>query len=151
MSRLSILSLVLFLSIPMARADVPHEAVRDAICKAAGQESALPGQMDSLIEGGVLRDGQGAQILSMRCDGSTLIELMVQGLQAENLEYMVVDMLVDPREPVLDLGGGPVSVNDYLRRQSRQGEPEVAEFAGEYLRLLGDRKFNPSLMVLNNQ
>lgn len=151
MYRLPTLMLVLFLSIPMARAEISHDAVREALCKAAGQESALPGQMDSLIEGGVLRDQQGAEILSMQCGDRAMIELMVEGLQAENLEYMVVDMRVDPREPVLELGDGSVSVNDYLDRQSREGTSGVAEFASQYLDLLGDQSFNPSLIVLNSQ
>ena len=129
-------------------AEPDHEAVRGAICSAAQKESALPGQMDPLLEGGMLDHDQSAGLLSMECaDGRSLIEIMVDGMQAENLEYMVVDLNLDPAARNLELDGERLSVNDVLRERADRGEPRVAQFARDYLEWLGDERFNPSMMV----
>lgn len=148
-SRFLILSLLVLAAV--ARAGEPHDAVRDALCDAAVQESALPAQMDSLIESDVLRHDQAGALLSMPCpSGASLLEQMVNKRQAENLEYMTVDMGLDPEAAVLDVDGEALSLSAYLERRSRDGNPEVAEFAASYRELLTDESFNPSLMVHRN-
>lgn len=146
-SRFLILPLLLVTAV-LAHAAGPHEAVRQALCEAAVEESALPGQMDSLLESGVLRHDQAGELLSMSCSpDATLLQLMVRERQAENLEYMTVDMGLDPEAGVLKIGGETLSLNDYLEGKSGYGDPQVAGFAEKYRELLTDESFNPSLMV----
>lgn len=124
-----------------------HTAVEQALCDAATEESAVPAQIDALVDGGLVEFAQVGQIISLRCESDrSMLEVLVQERQAENLEYLVVDMGLDIEQP-LNIGGRQLSVNDYLADQAANGSESVREFASEYLELFADKDFNPGLWL----
>lgn len=125
-----------------------HPAVEGALCDAATQESAMPAQLDALLEGGLVEFSQVADVLTLRCeDDKPMLELLVEQRQAENLEYLVIDMGLDIEQPLSVSAERSVSLNDYLAEQARSGNEAVREFAREYLELFADKDFNPALWV----
>lgn len=124
-----------------------HPAIETALCDAALQESAMPAQYDALLEGGLLDYDQVEQVITLRCDDQrSMLELLVEERQAENLEYLVVDMGLDIDRP-LTIGDRQVSLNEYLTEQQGSTSASVSEFASEYLELFADADFNPGLWL----
>jgi len=149
MNRLSCLALTALLcaAVTGARAEV-HPVLGRALCQAAAQDSALGPQSEVLLERGVLDYADVPQVLNLPCEaGRSLMQTLVSGLRAENLEYVVIDLGLDPDAPLLEMAGEHLTLQQFLQRSATAGEPAVQRFARDYLRDFRDAEFNPNLAV----
>ena len=150
MNRISRTALTLLLAATIttgARADV-HPVLSRALCLAAAQDSALGPQFEVLLDRGLLDYADVPQVLRMPCEGGrNLMQVIVGGLHAENLEYVVIDLGLDPDAPLLDMAGDRLTLQQFLQRIVAEGEPAMQRFASEYLRDFRDAEFNPNLVL----
>lgn len=125
-----------------------HPVLARALCGAAAQDSALGPQFEVLLERGLLSYADVPQVLNMPCTGeASLMQVLVSGRHAENLEYVVIDLGLDPEQPLLRRGDELLSLHEFLRRTTTDGEPAVRRFASDYLRDFRDAEFNPNLVL----
>ena len=146
-SRFALTTLLCAVAVTSARAEV-HPVLGRALCLAAAQDSALGPQFEVLLDRGVLDYADVPQVLNLPCEnGRNLMQTIVSGLHAENLEYVVIDLGLDPDVPLLAMAGERLTLQQFLQRTVAQGEPAVQRFASDYLRDFRDAEFNPNLVI----
>lgn len=120
------------------------------VCDAAANEGALAVEIERMAEQGTLPADR-AEILALECSaGKTLLDVLIEGMQAENLEYAVIDLGVDVNQPLLQEAGGKLTVMQYLLRQAGiASDPQVRAFAIDYMKELGDVDFNPNQLLVS--
>lgn len=145
--RLVLTTLLCAVAATAAHADV-HPVLGRALCLAAAQDSALGPQVEVLLDRGVLDYADVPQVLNLPCEaGRNLMQTIVSGLHAENLEYVVIDLGLDPDAPLLEMAGERLTLQQFLQHSVVAGEPAVQRFARDYLRDFRDAEFNPNLVV----
>lgn len=123
------------------------EAAR--LCEAASREGQLELAVEALVAEQRLSYQQGAELLTVRCAEQTLLQQMVEQRQAENFEYVVIDLAVDVHSPLVAVEAGELSLMQYLMQQSVQASSAQArQFALDYLEDLRSVDFNPNLQLL---
>ena len=138
---------VLLACASMSQAQV-DQSVAGQLCHAAGQDSALGGLVDSLIEADKFSLASGEELLSLQCgDGETVLSRMVMTRQAENLEYAVIDMGLSLSGTTVNLDGQPLSLGEAMARLGERGSVDTREFVNAYLDDLADEDFNPNLRL----
>ena len=142
---------VLFLAAATAQAarDVTPTQL-DELCLAGSREGELAAVLEDklLSEEGVRLSG--AEVLTRDCGGQSLLEVLLETQQAENLEYAVIDMGVDIHAPLVREERGLLTLAQYLMQQAAIGRsPEVRAFALEYMKNFRDAEFNPNLYSLS--
>lgn len=148
MRRLPVLLAVLLSTPSLALA----ASVADRLCDAAMREGALAAEIERLADEGALpRDP--ATLLTLECaPGKPLLGVLVEHMQAENLEYAIIDMGVDVNRPLMQEEGGKLTVTQYLLRQAAlTSRGEVRDFAVDYMQELGDVNFNPNQLLVSLQ
>ena len=122
----------------------------DELCLAGSQEGELAQVVEQrlIAEEGVRLTG--AEVLMRDCGDQTLLQVLVETLQAENLEYAVIDMGVDVHAPLVREERGLLTLTQFLMQQAAIGRSaEVRAFAMEYLQNFRDADFNPNLYTLS--
>lgn len=122
---------------------VQHES----LCKAAAVEAALAPEVEQLVIDNKMQFGDAASLLSINCQGQTLLGVMVDKMLPENLEYAVIDMGLDVDSPVVMVQGKQTSVSDFLRQVVANEQGEKSEFAQAYLNDFHNPAFNPNLIL----
>lgn len=119
------------------------------LCAAAQVEGALAAEIERMADAGVaLPDAE--SVLMLDCQGQTLLDRLIATQQAENLEYVVIDMGTNVNRPLVPQEGGKLSVVQYLMQQSVLASGEQARaFAADYMSELRDVDFNPNLLSLS--
>lgn len=146
-SRFALTTLLCAVAVTSAHGDV-HPVLGRALCLAAAQDSALGPQFEVLLDRGVLDYADVPQVLNMPCEaGRSLMQTIVSGLHAENLEYVVIDLGLDPEAPLLEMASERLTLQQFLQRTATRGEPAVQRFARDYLRDFRDAEFNPNLVL----
>lgn len=130
----------------VAQADIRADQ-HDALCKAAVTEAALAPLVEQLVIDNKMKFGDASLMLSVNCNGQSLLSLMVNKMLPENLEYAVIDMGLDVDSPVVLHQGNHLSVSDYLRQVIAEGQSDKVAFASEYLKDFHDPAFNPNLIL----
>lgn len=140
---------LLLLVLNPVHAGVVDASTDRALCQAAVTDSALPVELNDLIENGEFDFDDARGLLSLDCGGRSLLQAMLEEQQAENLEYAVIDLGVGINEPVVTTeDGSRLSVVQWLERQAAQHDnAEVRDFAASYLARFRDESFNPNLIV----
>lgn len=138
---------VLLACASMSQAQV-DQSVAGQLCHAAGQDSALGGLVDSLIEADKFSLASGEELLSLQCgDGETVLSRMVMTRQAENLEYAVIDMGLSLSASQVALNGETMVLSDAMQALAAKADAETRDFVEGYLTDLADEDFNPNLML----
>lgn len=120
------------------------------LCAAAVSEGALAAEVEMLAaeEGYQLISAD--ELLTLDCQGQTLLTRMIETTQAENLEYAVIDMGANVNHPLIPQEGGKLTVVQYLIQQAVVAPSESSrEFAMDYMQELRDVDFNPNLLALS--
>lgn len=139
--------LLLLMTLP-AQAELLDTTTDRAICQAAVTDSALPNRINDLMEEGRFRFDDTGELLSLQCEGRSLIQAMLEEQQAENLEYAVIDLGVDLNQPMIRTDAGARSLVDWLDHQAKHHrDGSVREFAAYYLKRFRDESYNPNLLV----
>jgi hypothetical protein len=133
----------------LAQAALAGEASQ-RLCQAATEEAQLEVALASLAADDAMALARGNSVLFLSCGDRTLLEVMVEARQAENLEYVIIDMGVDVRAPLIPEEGGKLDVTQYLLQQAAVNPSEdVRAFALEYFRNFRDGEFNPNLYLVS--
>jgi hypothetical protein len=120
-----------------------------ALCRAAVSEGALEVAVDGLMTAGRFGYDQAGALLVTDCKGTTLLQQMINHVQAENLEFAVIDLGVDVNKPLVPVEAGELTVVQYLMQQAILAPSEAArEFAMEYMQDLRSVDFNPNLQLV---
>lgn len=133
----------------IASASLDSDA-QQRLCEAATQEAQLEVALQAMdaTEGSMAVAG--SSLLFMTCGDKTLLQVMIDERQAENLEYAVIDMGVDVRAPLVPEEGGNLDVTQFLLQQAAINPSEdVRAFALEYFRNFRDGEFNPNLYLVS--
>ena len=117
------------------------------MCRAASEDSALAPQMEAMLESGLLSYGQVGDILNLDCQSHSLLERVVAGQHAENLEYLAIDLGLDIDQPQVQMGVQRVSFIAFLEARAAQAEPALKAFINEYVAHFRDAEFNPNLAL----
>lgn len=149
--------LTLLLAAPLAQAaNAPIINTSDAddsnqaLCLAASQDGALETALETSDLALRAVPVAGAEVLMLDCGGQTLLQVMVDTLQAENLEYAVIDLGVDVNAPLVSEEGGMLSLAQFLIQQAVEGHDDaVRGFALEYVQNFRDGEFNPNLYLIS--
>jgi len=121
----------------------------DRLCRAAQTEGALAAEIERMADAGAALPS-GESILMLDCGGASLLDSLIAGQYAENLEYVVIDMGTDVNRPLVPQEGGQLTVMQYLIQQSVLASSEGARaFAADYMLELRDVDFNPNLLSLS--
>lgn len=119
------------------------------LCQAAQSEGVLAAEIERMADTGVALPS-GEAILMLECDGVSLLDRLIVGQYAENLEYVVIDMGTDVNRPLVPQEGGKLTVMQYLIQQSVLAPSDGARaFAADYMQELRDVDFNPNLLSLS--
>ncbi|MBQ0753556.1 MAG: hypothetical protein KBT87_02745 [Gammaproteobacteria bacterium] len=120
------------------------------LCAAAIEDGALAAEVELLASTGEYQLASADQLLTLDCDGETLLTRMIETTQAENLEYAVIDMGANVNHPLIAQEGGKLTVVQYLIQQAVVAPSvESREFAMDYMQELRDVDFNPNLLSLS--
>ena len=140
--------LAIFLSVlPVAGFAQGLDSAR--LCEAAQTEGALAAEIESMADAGVALPS-GESILMLACGDGSLLDRLIAGQYAENLEYVVIDMGTNVNRPLVPQEGGKLTVMQYLIQQSVLAPSDAArEFAADYMHELRDVDFNPNLLSLS--
>ena len=142
-----VLVLAALLALPVHAAQI-SPSTADRLCAAAARDSAFGVVMDELIESGELALTAGEDVLSLSCTGgSSVLGIMVTDLQAENLEYAVIDLGLSLTQSRVNLAGQTLTLKEALSQLAAQGGAETRDFVQSYLNDLTDEDFNPNLRV----
>lgn len=141
---------VLLASASLAQATTStHAQPLDQICLAGTSEGALGVVMEQQADLDA-HPVTGAEVLLRDCGGQTLLQVLLETQQAENLEYAVIDMGVDVNAPLVREEGGLLTLTQYLMQQAAVGRTaETRAFALEYMQNFRDGDFNPNLYTLS--
>lgn len=148
------LAALLALTTAIAQAATGHDEVIGtaegvALCQAAAQEGQLELVVEQLVGDRRLSYQQAADVLTIRCDQHSLLQQLVNQRQAENFEFVVIDLAVDVNSPLVAVEAGELSLLQYLMQQSIAApSAESRQFALEYLEDLRSVDFNPNLQLL---
>ena len=124
-------------------------ADQQALCQAAGTDGALETAVDRLMEQGRFSYGMAPALLTLDCDGTTLIQKLINEGRAENLEFAVIDLGIDVNRPLVPVEAGELSVVQYLMQQAVLApSAEAREFSLEYMHDLRSVDFNPNLQLV---
>ena len=119
------------------------------LCQSAGNAGALELTVDELMVAGLFDYSMAPQLLTLDCNGVTLIQRMIDQAQAENLEFAVIDLGVNVNRPLVPVEAGRLSVVQYLMRQAVVAASEEArEFSLEYMDNFRSVDFNPNLQLV---
>lgn len=133
----------------LANAAIGGEASQ-RLCQAATEEAQLEVALAGLRAEEAMSAARGSSLLFLSCGEKTLLEVLVEERQAENLEYVIIDMGVDVRAPLVPEEGGKLDVTQYLLQQAADNPSEdVRAFALEYFRNFRDGEFNPNLYLVS--
>ncbi len=139
---------VVVLLLPLtATAELVDRATDRQLCRAALLDSGLPKTVNRLLQEQRMDFADAPAMLELDCDGRTLLRTLIDERQAENLEYVVIDLGValDTR---IDTGAGTMSLSAWLKHQGQEHDnPKVREFARTYRDRFRDASFNPNLLV----
>lgn len=124
-----------------------HPTLSAALCHAASEDSALAPQMEAMLESGLISYDQAGDVLNLDCQSASLLERVVAGHHAENLEYLAIDLGLDIDQPQVRLGTDIVSFTAFLEVRAAQAEPALKAFIDEYLTHFRDSEFNPNLAL----
>ena len=145
----TLIALIALVIPSLASAGLPEQQ-QVRICAAAAEEAQLEVALTELAAGEEMVVSRGDALLLMRCGDRSLLQVMLDGRQAENLEYAVIDLGVDVRAPMVAQEGGALDLTQYLLQQAvANGSEEVRQFALEYFRNFRDGEFNPNLYLLS--
>lgn len=149
-SKLFIVATLIFAAIPwFAQAAPLSNADAAALCQATGNSGALEVTVDQLMAEGRFDYSMAPQLLTLDCNGVTLIQQMINQAQAENLEFAVIDLGVNVNRPLVPVEAGRLSVVQYLMRQAVVAASEEArEFSLEYMDNFRSVDFNPNLQLV---
>ena len=121
----------------------------DRLCQAAQTEGALAVEIEAMADAGVALPS-GESILMLACGEVSLLDRLIAGQYAENLEYVVIDMGTDVNRPLVPQEGGKLTVMQYLiQRSVVASSDEARAFAADYMHELRDVDFNPNLLSLS--
>lgn len=121
----------------------------ERLCQAAQTEGALAAEIERMAEAGVALPS-GESVLMLACSDGSLLDRLIAGQYAENLEYVVIDMGTDVNRPLVPQEGGKLTVMQYLIQQSVIAPSDAARaFAADYMQELRDVDFNPNLLSLS--
>lgn len=151
MRRFALIPLVsaLILAPMAAQAGSLSAADSRALCRAAVTEGALEVAVESLMNSGRFGYQQAAALLMTDCSGTTLLQQMINHVQAENLEFAVIDLGVDVNKPMVPVEAGELTLVQYLMQQAVLAPSAAArEFAMEYMQDLRSVDFNPNLQLV---
>lgn len=124
-------------------------AEREALCQAAVSDGELELVVDALVETSKLSYQQAPELLRVQCGDQSLLQQLVNQRQAENFEFVVIDLGIDVHSPMVAAEAGQLSLMQYLMQQSIQApSAEARQFALEYLQDLRNVDFNPNLQLL---
>jgi hypothetical protein len=130
-----------------ARAEMIGAQADTELCQAAVTDSALPARVDDLMEADRFTFSDVTQMLAIQCQGGSMLEVMLEERQAENLEFAVIDLGLDLHQP-LATAAGRLSLVEWLNHQAdSHHNAEVRDFARAYLKRFRDEEFNPNLLV----
>lgn len=142
------LAFCLFVSVVLPVQAQSNPGMESRLCQAASKDSAFGALVDQLIETGEVQMTAGESLLSISCqDGQTVLSHMIQGRQAENLEYAVIDMGLSLSASRVRLNGQTLSLGDALSRLGAGSDTATQNFVESYLDDLADEDFNPNLRV----
>ncbi len=123
----------------------------ERLCFAAVTEGALAEAVETMMDEGAFPYARAEDMLTLDCEGESLLQRMILAQQAENLEYAVIDMGTNVNEPLMQAEAGKLSLTQYLMRQAVLApSPEARAFAMDYMKELGDAEFNPLLSLSMN-
>lgn len=139
---------VVVLLLPLAAtAELVDKATDRQLCQAALLDSALPETVNTLLQEQRLEFADAPALLELDCNGRTLLRTLVDQRQAENLEYVVIDLGVSP-DTRIETEVGTITLTEWLTHQGREhDDPRVREFAQTYRDRFRDSSFNPNLLV----
>ncbi|MBZ2189944.1 hypothetical protein K8B33_12610 [Alcanivorax sp. JB21] len=132
---------------PLSHPASLHPALSAALCRAAAEDSALAPQMEAMLESGLISYDQVGDVLNLDCQSRSLLERVVAGQHAENLEYLAIDLGLDIDQPQVQMGVQLVSFIAFLEARAVQAEPALKAFINEYLAYFRDAEFNPNLAL----
>ncbi len=140
--------LVVVLLLPLAAtAELVDKTTDRQLCQAALLDSGLPETVNTLLQEQRLEFADAPELLELDCNGRSLLRTLVDERQAENLEYVVIDLGVSP-DTRIDTQAGTLSLSAWLKHQGREhDDPQVREFARTYRDRFRDASFNPNLLV----
>ncbi|PKM21618.1 MAG: hypothetical protein CVV10_08455 [Gammaproteobacteria bacterium HGW-Gammaproteobacteria-14] len=119
------------------------------LCAATTEDGALEVVVERLLETGAFSYEAAPALLALDCAGATLMQRMIDGAQAENLEYAVIDLGVNVNQPLMPVEAGSLTVIQYLMKQAAVARTEMArEFALEYMQDFRNVDFNPNLQLV---
>jgi len=122
---------------------------RAVLCAATAEDGALEVVVERLLEAGSFSYEAAPSLLTLNCNGATLMQRMIDGAQAENLEYAVIDLGVNVNQPLIPVEAGSLTVIQYLMKQAAVARTEMArEFALEYMQDFRNVDFNPNLQLV---
>lgn len=139
---------VVVLLLPLAAtAELVDKTTDRQLCQAALLDSGLPETVNTLLQEQRLEFADAPELLELDCNGRTLLRTLVDERQAENLEYVVIDLGVSP-DTRIDTQAGTLSLSAWLKHQGREhDDSQVREFARTYRDRFRDASFNPNLLV----
>lgn len=120
------------------------------LCQSASSAGALELTVDELMAAGLFDYSMAPQLLTLDCNGVTLIQRMIDQTQAENLEFAVIDMGVNVNRPLVPVEAGQLSVVQYLMQQAViAASDEARQFSLEYMDNFRSLDFNPNLQLVS--
>ncbi|MDF1780290.1 MAG: hypothetical protein P1U67_03240 [Alcanivoracaceae bacterium] len=144
-------SLVIALAALLPVASFAAESTSDRLCAAALTEGGLAAEVEQMIGVGAYPFQSADELLTLGCgNGKTLLDNLIVSMQAENLEYAVIDMGANVNRPLMQQEGGKLTLMQYLIQQAVVAPSEDARaFAMDYMTELRDVDFNPNLISLS--
>lgn len=141
---------VLLLAVaPWAQASQLSSTDGAALCQASSASGALELTVDELMAAGRFDYSMAAELLTLDCNGVTLIQQMIDQAQAENLEFAVIDLGINVNRPLVPVEAGKLSVVQYLMQQAvMASSDEARQFSLEYMDNFRSLDFNPNLQLV---
>ena len=141
------ISVVVLLLPLVATAELVDKSTDRQLCRAALLDSGLPETVNTLIQDKRMDFADAPDLLELDCNGRSLLRTLVDERQAENLEYVVIDLGVSP-DTRIATQAGTMTLSAWLKHQGQEHEnPKVREFARTYRDRFRDSSFNPNLLV----
>ena len=139
---------VVVLLLPLAAtAELVDKSTDRQLCQAVLLDSALPETVNTLMQEQRFEFADAPALLELDCNGRSLLQILVEERQAENLEYAVIDLGVSP-DTRIETQAGTLTLSAWLKHQGQEhDDPQVREFARTYRDRFRDASFNPTLLV----
>lgn len=137
------------LLIGAAQAELISTSADRQLCQAAGRDGSLELAVEALMDAGQFRYDMAPALLNLQCGKVSLIQMLINGARAENLEFAVIDLGIDVNSPLIPVEAGQLSVAQYLMQQAVMAPSvETREFATEYMHDFRSVDFNPNLQLV---